>query len=130
MDHCAHSVTGAGNGKDRRLDFFIHDLFDDVFDFVNLGGQLLNKFNGVLKFERFRRHKRVDRVSCSFTKADSSSFFVSVFGILRKQSEKPCKVCGDNSIDTWEYKKQSIDGRHMKRRNKLFQFWEKNTNKP
>ena len=35
-DHCAHPVTDTGNGKDWRLDFFIHDSFDGCFNLVNL----------------------------------------------------------------------------------------------
>ena len=35
-DQYAYTVTDTGNGKDRRLDFFIHDPFDGHFDFVHL----------------------------------------------------------------------------------------------
>ena len=35
-DHCAHPVTDTGNGKDWRLDLFIHDSFDGCFNLVNL----------------------------------------------------------------------------------------------
>ena len=35
-DHCAHPVTDTRNGKDRRMDFFIHDSFDGCFNLINL----------------------------------------------------------------------------------------------
>lgn len=124
-DHCTHPVTDTGNGKDWRLDFFIHDSFDGSFNFVNLRGQLLNQFNGVLEFQRFRRHNRTDRVSCGFAKDDSSIFSVSAFGTLRKQIGKSCEVCGCDSIGARELGKQSVDGWQVKGRNKFFQFREK-----
>lgn len=73
---------------------------------------------------------RADRTSCSFTKYDSSIFSISAPRTLREQIGKPCEVCGCDSISTWKFGKQSVDGCHMKRRNEFFQFREKNTHKP
>lgn len=60
----------------------------------------------------------------------SGIFSVSALGTFRKQICKSGKVCRCNSWRTWELREQSISRCHMKRWNKLFQFWEKDCHKP
>ena len=42
-----HTVVDAGDAKNRGIDF-IHDEFDFIFDFINLGCKFLNKFDSML----------------------------------------------------------------------------------
>ena len=46
-DHSGGVYSYARNRKNRRVQF-IHDLLNGIFDFVNLGGEFLNEFNGMI----------------------------------------------------------------------------------
>ena len=79
-------IPTPGIEKNRWIQF-IHDFLNRNFNFINLGGEFPNEFNGVLQFQRFSRHNGTNGSSGSISNLDGLIFAVATLGCCRK------KVC-------------------------------------
>ena len=117
--------TDTGNRKNRWIQF-IHDFLNRNFNFINLGGEFPNEFNGMLQFQKFSRHNGTNGSSGSISNLDSLIFAITTLGCCRK------KVCQLGEMNFWNlfctgiFTEERINRSNMERGNELLQFWKQN----
>ena len=77
-------VTDCWNSKNRLIQV-IHDFLNRNFNFINLGGEFPNEFNGMLQFQKLSRHNGTNGSSGSSSNLDSLIFAITTLGCCRKK---------------------------------------------